>query len=86
MVEPVYWINAIWIMPNEPKSCAGCGFDEYLEQGIVIDDVSKGVTYLCTRCEALNIVSDKDPNSCALRAEKGKTVKLRGNPQPKKVQ
>jgi len=77
MSETTYHINDIITTTRDPKACAGCGESDYIEEGIVKDDHSKGKTYVCTRCEALTIVTDKDPNKAALLAEPGKKVQVR---------
>ena len=52
------FIKEIIAILKEPKLCPTCQRDDRLETGIVKEERSSGKTILCSRCEALIVVTN----------------------------
>ena len=42
---------------KDPRLCPTCEKADKLEENIVLENISRGKTFLCTRCEALTVVT-----------------------------
>ncbi len=51
------YVREIITILKEPRLCPTCEKADKLEENIVLENISQGKTFLCTRCEALTIVT-----------------------------
>jgi hypothetical protein len=51
------YVREIIIILKEPRLCPTCEKDDKLKENIIRENISKGKTFLCTRCEALTVVT-----------------------------
>ena len=58
MVARTIFIREVVTTAAEPGACPTCGKRDRLERGGVREGRSDGQTFLCTRCEALVVVTD----------------------------
>ncbi len=56
MTKNLYVREIITIL-KEPKLCPTCEKADKLKENIIRENISKGKTFLCTRCEALTVVT-----------------------------
>ena len=52
------FIKEIILSTKEPRLCPSCNKEDKLQRDIIIEDRSEGLTFLCSRCEALTIVTN----------------------------
>lgn len=52
------YIREIITILKEPKLCPTCNKEDKLEKGIIVENRSCGQTILCSRCEALIVITN----------------------------
>ena len=52
------YIREIITILKEPKLCPTCDKEDKLEKGIIVENRSCGQTILCSRCEALIVITN----------------------------
>ena len=71
------YIREITTILKEPKLCPTCQKDDRLEKNVVFERRSDGQTILCTRCEALTVVTNHNLREVELSAAKDYQVMLK---------
>ena len=71
------YIREIITMLKEPKLCPTCTKGDKLEKNIVFERRSNGQTLLCTRCEALTVITNYNLKEIDLYASKDHQVMLK---------
>ena len=51
------FVNEIILILKDPRLCPSCEKADKLQENIIFENNSKGKTFLCTRCEALTVVT-----------------------------
>lgn len=54
----IIYVREIITILKEPRICPVCEKDDKLEVNIITENTSSGKAILCTRCEALTIVTN----------------------------
>jgi transcription elongation factor Elf1 len=67
MTRSIYIREIITIL-KEPGLCPTCNKEDKLEKGIVVENRSSGKTILCTRCEALIVITNHNLKEVELSA------------------
>ncbi|EPA04660.1 hypothetical protein BG20_I2564, partial [Candidatus Nitrosarchaeum limnium BG20] len=62
---------------KEPKLCPTCQKGDRLEKNIVFERKTDGQTLLCTRCEALTVITNHNLKEVELVAAKDDQVMLK---------
>jgi hypothetical protein len=62
------FIREIITILKEPKLCPTCNKEDRLETGVIFENRSGGKTILCTRCEALTVVTNHNLKEVELSA------------------
>ncbi|HUU48190.1 MAG TPA: hypothetical protein VMW55_05340 [Nitrosopumilaceae archaeon] len=57
MARSIYIREIITIL-KEPRLCPTCNKEDKLEKGIIVENRSSGQTILCSRCEALIVITN----------------------------
>ena len=76
MTKSVYVREIITIL-KEPKLCPTCNKEDKLEKGIISENRSGGKTILCSRCEALIVVTNYNLKEVELSASKEIMIMLK---------
>ena len=76
MTRTVY-IREIILATGEPKLCPTCQKDNKLEKGVIYERRSDGKTILCTRCEALIVITNQNLKQVELSGVKDCSVMLK---------
>ena len=71
------FIKEIIIIENEPRLCPTCQKEDRLEKDIIREERSGGKTILCSRCEALIIVTNHNLREVELSSQKDDTIMLK---------
>ena len=71
------FIREIIIIENEPRLCPTCEKEDRLEKDIIREERSDGKTILCSRCEALIIVTNHNLKQVELSSQKDDTIMLK---------
>ena len=71
------FINEIIIIENEPRLCPTCEKEDRLEKDIIREERSDGKTIICSRCEALIIVTNHNLRQVELSSQKDDTIMLK---------
>ena len=71
------FIKEIIIITKEPRLCPTCKKEDRLEKGIIREERSDGKTILCSRCEALIIVTNHNLKQVELSSQKDDTIMLK---------
>jgi len=71
------YIREIITILKEPKLCPTCTKGDKLEKNIVFERRSNGQTLLCTRCEALTVITNYNLKEIDLYAAKDHQVMLK---------
>lgn len=64
-------------MLKEPKLCPTCQKEDRLEKDIIREERSGGKTILCTRCEALIVMTNQNLRQVDLSSTKDDTIMLK---------
>ena len=75
----MFFVKEIIVTLDDPKVCPRCEKDGYFIKNLVFEKISRGNSYLCTKCEALTIVTNLNLTKVELEAEEGKIVMLKDN-------
>jgi hypothetical protein len=62
------FIREIITILKEPRLCPTCNKEDRLEKGIITENRSAGKTILCTRCEALIVITNHNIKKVELSA------------------
>jgi len=73
----IIFVKEIIIIQNEPKLCPTCQKEDRLEKGIIREERSNGKTILCTRCEALIVITNQNLRKVELSGIKDDTIMLK---------
>ena len=76
MARAIY-IREIILAPKEPKLCPTCQKEDRLERDVIFERRSDGKTVLCTRCEALIIITNYNLRQVELEGAKDYSVMLK---------
>ena len=76
MPRSVY-IREIITVLKEPLLCPSCNKEDKLEKGIIAENRSGGETILCTRCEALIVITNQNLRKIELSALKDVMILLK---------
>ena len=71
------FIKEIIIIEKEPRLCPTCQKEDRLEKDIIREERSGGKTILCSRCEALIIVTNHNLRQVELSSQKDDTIMLK---------
>ena len=71
------FIKEIIIIAKEPRLCPTCEKDDRLENDIIREERSNGKTILCSRCEALIIVTNHNLRQVELSSQKDDILMLK---------
>ncbi|EPA04258.1 hypothetical protein, partial [Candidatus Nitrosarchaeum limnium] len=71
------YIREIITILKEPKLCPTCQKGDRLEKNIVFERKTDGQTLLCTRCEALTVITNHNLKEVELVAAKDEQVMLK---------
>ena len=76
MVKSIYIKEIITIL-KEPKLCPTCNKEDKLEREIISENRSGGKTLLCSRCEALIVITNHNLKEVDLSAPKEIMIMLK---------
>ncbi len=71
------FIKEIILIVKEPRLCPTCEKEDRLEKDIVREERSGGKTILCSRCEALIVVTNHNLSQVELSSQKDDTIMLK---------
>ena len=71
------FIREIILATTEPKLCPTCEKEDKLEKNIVFERRSDGKTILCTRCEALIVITNHNLKQVELEGVKDCSIMLK---------
>jgi len=71
------FIKEIILIAKEPRLCPTCKKEDRLEKDIIREERSGGKTVLCSRCEALIIVTNHNLRQVELSSQKDDTIMLK---------
>jgi len=71
------FIREIVSILNEPRLCPTCNKEDRLEKGVISENRSGGKTILCSRCEALIVVTNHNLKEVELSAPKDIMIMLK---------
>ncbi len=64
-------------MEKEPRLCPTCKKEDRLEKDVIREEKSDGKTILCTRCEALTVVTNHNLKNVELSSQKDDIIMLK---------
>ena len=76
MIRNVFIREIITIL-KEPRLCPTCQKEDRLEKGLIIENRSSGKTILCSRCEALIVVTNQNLKQVDLSGTKDIAILLK---------
>ena len=76
MPKSVYIREIITIL-KEPRLCPTCNKEDKLESGLILENRSGGKTILCSRCEALIVVTNHNLREVDLSSPKDVIILLK---------
>ena len=71
------FIKEIISIEKEPRLCPTCQKEDRLEKDLIREERSCGRTILCTRCEALIVITSNNLVKVELSSIKGDTIMLK---------
>ena len=71
------FIKEIILTPTEPRLCPTCEKEDRLEKYIIREERSDGKTILCSRCEALTIITNQNLRQVDLSSKKDDIIMLK---------
>ena len=71
------FIKEIITILKEPRLCPTCQKEDRLEKDIVREERSNGKTILCSRCEALIVITNHDLRNVELSSFKDDIIMLK---------
>lgn len=72
-----FFVREIIIILKDPRLCPVCEKADKLEENVIIEKISNGKTFLCTRCEALIIVTHLNLRRVELETKKDDTLMIK---------
>ena len=75
------FVREIILILKDPRLCPTCEKADKLEENIVQENNSRGKTFLCTRCEALTVVTHLNLKRVELSSKTGDNIMLK-EPHP----
>ena len=76
-MSKMIFIKEIISIAKEPRLCPTCQKEDKLEKDLIREERSCGKTILCTRCEALIVITDNNLIKVELSSIKGDTIMLK---------
>ncbi|WP_299292299.1 hypothetical protein [Nitrosopumilus sp.] len=73
------FVKEIIIISKEPRLCPTCQKDDRLEKNVIREERSDGKTILCTRCEALIVITNYNLKQVELSSLKDDTICLKNH-------
>ena len=71
------FIKEIITMLKEPRLCPTCQKEDRLEKNVVREERSNGKTILCSRCEALIVITNHNLKKVELSSTKDDIIMLK---------
>ncbi len=71
------FIREIVTILKEPRLCPTCNKEDRLEKGVIAENRSGGKTILCSRCEALIVVTNHNLKQVELSGPNGIMIMLK---------
>ena len=71
------FIREIVTILKEPRLCPTCNKEDRLEKGVITENSSGGKTVLCSRCEALIVVTNHNLKEVDLSASNDIMIMLK---------
>ncbi len=71
------FIKEIIAILKKPEFCPRCMKSDRLEEGTVREERTGGSTLLCTRCEALTVVTNQNIRRVELSSSRGDVIMLK---------
>jgi hypothetical protein len=71
------FVKEIILIAKEPRLCPTCEKEDRLEKDIIREERSGGKTILCSRCEALIVVTNHNLKQVELSSQKDDTIMLK---------
>ena len=71
------FVKEIISISKEPRLCPTCEKDDRLEKNVIREERSDGKTILCTRCEALIVITNYNLKQVELSALNDDTIMLK---------
>ena len=71
------FIKEIVSILNEPRLCPTCQKEDRLEKNVIREERSNGKTILCTRCEALIVITNHNLKKVELSSTKDDIIMLK---------
>jgi len=76
-MSKMIFIKEIISIAKEPRLCPTCQKEDKLEKDLIREERSCGKTILCTRCEALIVITANSLVKVELSSIKGDTIMLK---------
>ena len=76
-MSKMIFIKEIISIAKEPRLCPTCQKEDKLEKDLIREERSCGRTILCTRCEALIVITTNNLVKVELSSIKGDTIMLK---------
>lgn len=73
----IIFVKEIITIAKEPKLCPTCKKEDMLERDLIREERSDGKTILCTRCEALMVITNLNLRQVELSSRKDDTIMLK---------
>ena len=73
----IIFIKEIISIEKEPRLCPTCQKEDRLEKDLIREERSSGRTILCSRCEALIVITTNRLIKPVLSSSKGDTIMLK---------
>ena len=71
------FIKEIIIIEKEPRLCPTCEKEDRLEKDLIREERSGGKTILCSRCEALIVITNHNLKNVNLSSTREDTIMLK---------
>jgi len=71
------FIKVIILIEKEPRLCPTCEKEDRLEKDVVREERSGGKTILCSRCEALIVITNHNLRQVELSSIRDDTIMLK---------
>jgi hypothetical protein len=72
-----FYVREIITILKDPRLCPTCEKADKLEENVIIEKISNGKTFLCTRCEALTVVTFLNLRRVDLACKTGDNLMLK---------
>ena len=76
-MSKMIFIKEIISIAKEPRLCPTCQKEDKLEKDLIREERSCGRTILCSRCEALTVITANNLVKVELSSVKGDTIMLK---------